>query len=118
MPRIMVVDDDPDIRAGLTLALVDAGNEVVSAEDASSALVRMRERKPDLLLTDVIMPRIDGWALIGYCRADPRLADVPVLVMSGSVRMREIALQHDAIGFLLKPLEWETVVREVARALG
>jgi CheY-like chemotaxis protein len=115
MPHIMVVDDDHEVRASLTEALQSAGYEVDNAADARTALRRMQEHRPDLLITDVIMPHTDGWALIRSCRADPNLADVRVLVMSGSLRMREIALKHGAQGFLLKPFSMATALKEVAR---
>lgn len=117
MPRIMVVDDDPDVRASLADALRLAGYDVVSAPDARTALLDMRENKPDLLITDVIMPQTDGWALIRTCRADPLLIDLRVLVMSGASRMRDLALQQGVDGFLLKPFSRATAVQEVTRAL-
>jgi CheY-like chemotaxis protein len=117
MPRIMVVDDDPDLRASLVDALQLAGYDVDSAPDARSALLRMRVNKPDVLVTDVVMPRVDGWALMRSCRADPLLADLRVLVMSGAWRMHDIAQQQGVDAFLLKPFSRATMVQEVKRVL-
>ena len=117
MPRIMVVDDDDDIRAELVEALKHEGYEVFSAVDARTALQGMRENPPDLLLTDVIMPHADGWALIRACRADAQLANVSLLVMSGSPIMRQLAIQSGAAGFLLKPLSRTATLEAVADVL-
>jgi CheY-like chemotaxis protein len=117
MPRIMVVDDDDDIRTDLVEALQRAGYEVFSAADARTALLRMRENPPDLLLTDVLMPHTDGWALIRACRADAQLANIPALVMSGSAGMRDLAKRAGAQGFLLKPFSRTTTLEAVVNAL-
>lgn len=118
MPLIMVVDDDPDICESLADILHRAGYEVMTAQDARIAILRMRERRPDVLVTDVMMPYTDGWALIRQCRADPALADLAVLVMSSAPNMRAVALQHGAVGFMAKPFSRATLTEEVARALG
>jgi CheY-like chemotaxis protein len=117
MPRIMVVDDDDDIRAELVEALKHEGYEVFSAVDTRTALQAMRENPPDLLLTDVIMPHADGWALIRAYRADAQLANVSLLVMSGSPIMRQLAIQSGAAGFLLKPLSRTATLEAVADVL-
>ena len=112
MPRIMVVDDDPDIRAAIAHGLEKAGYEVTSAPDGLEALLLMRENPPDALLTDVLMPKADGWELIRSCRADPNLAHVRVLVMSGVPSMSDVAARQGTQGFLLKPF-----VRRVNRRM-
>ncbi len=113
----MVVDDDPEIRTDLVEVLQRAGYEVFSAADARTALLRMHENPPDLLLTDVVMPHTDGWALIRACRADARLANLCVLVMSGSATMRDLAVRSGATAFLMKPISGTTTLEAVADAL-
>ena len=117
MPRVMVVDDDPDIRAGLARALASTGYEVETAIDGLDALLRMRERPPHALLTDVLMPRADGWSLIRSCRVDARLAGVRVLVMSGTPDIRETATQYGVDWFLLKPFTWAEAVIAIGLVL-
>ena len=117
MPLVMVVDDDPEICETVTDMLRRAGYDVMSAQDGRMAMVLMRAQRPDVLLTDVMMPHTDGWSLIRQCRADPHLANVRMLVMSGAPSMRAIALQHGAIGFLAKPFTRQELVEEIARML-
>ena len=82
MTRLMIVDDDTDIRFLLATALRHAGYEVRTAADGFEALHMMSLQPPDLLLTDVGMPRLDGWRLLRLCRSQDFLADVPIIVMS------------------------------------
>lgn len=79
---VLLVDDDPTQRKLGQLALASAGFDVVLAEDGETALRRARERKPDAILTDVLMPGLDGFGLCREVRSDPSLADVPVVLMS------------------------------------
>ena len=117
MPRIMVVDDDDDVRTHMVEVLQAAEYDVSSAADARTALLRMREDPPDLLLTDVLMPHTDGWALMRACRADPQLATMPVVIMSGSTSMRELAMRSGAQGFLSKPFSRRETLETVVDAL-
>ena len=94
-----------------------AGRDVVSAYDVHSALLRMREATPDLVITDIVMPHADGWELIRSYRADSRLANVPVIVMSGLDSLADLALELGVASFLRKPLRSATVVDMVDRVL-
>ncbi|MGA3124351.1 MAG: response regulator [Polyangiaceae bacterium] len=80
--RILLVDDDPTQRKLGRLALGSAGFEVVVAEDGEAALRIARERRPDAILSDVLMPKMDGFGLCKAVRADPTLSNVPIVLMS------------------------------------
>ncbi len=77
--RILVVDDDPDIRSLLRELLERAGHSVVSAEDGRGALRSLYEERPDLVVLDVAMPELDGWGTLERIRD---LSDVPVLMLT------------------------------------
>src|SRR5258708_33732242 len=82
MTRILVVDDDPDIRLAVTTLLLDAGYEVAEATNGLEAFAEIRERRPDAVLLDLTMAVMDGWDFLGAIRADPTLRGGPTGVLS------------------------------------
>ena len=82
MRSVLVVEDEPAIRELLTVNLVDAGYEVVAAEDAESARRRIDEALPDLLLLDWMLPGLSGLAFARQLRADARTRDLPVIMVT------------------------------------
>jgi CheY-like chemotaxis protein len=81
---VLVVDDDPNVRALFADALAEAGHRVELAADGAQALARLREgAQPCVVLSDVRMPRMDGWELSRATGRDPELAAIPVVVMTG-----------------------------------
>jgi chemosensory pili system protein ChpA (sensor histidine kinase/response regulator) len=91
---VMVVDDDGAIRSLLTLVLESHGYEVAAASDGQEALDLIREALPDVVLTDLDMPRLDGWQLISNLRLDPLVSEIPVIVVSAAVDL----LNQDDLG--------------------
>jgi CheY-like chemotaxis protein len=85
---VLLADDSDLIHRHTVPLLRDAGYDVVEAWDGEEALARLRDRRPDLLLTDVEMPRLDGFALCRTVKQDERLASVPVVIFRRSGRRR------------------------------
>jgi CheY-like chemotaxis protein len=113
---IMVVDRDPHIRELEAHFLGRAGYSVVFADHGESALVEARVAVPDIVITEILVPRIDGLALCRQLKADPRTRDVSVLIFSilaAAGRAREAG----ADAFLLKPLAEHALVETVERLL-
>jgi CheY-like chemotaxis protein len=81
--RILVVDDEPDLRFLLRRIFTRAGHEVTEAGDGAAALASVHESPPDLVVTDMMMPVMSGVELIRRLRADPVIAAIPVLAVSG-----------------------------------
>jgi DNA-binding response OmpR family regulator len=100
--RIAVIDDEPHIRDLLTLALGHAGYEVRCAADAASGLELVREWVPDLVVLDVMMPKVSGLEMLPALR---RASDAPVIVLSarGEVDDKVEGLAHGADDYLSKP---------------
>jgi len=109
--RVLIVEDDEDIRASLEVALRDASWEVVTASDGQDALrVALAGRAPDVILLDLMMPVMHGWQLAELLRAHPTLAHVPLVVSSagdGDDRVRADATLHKpySLDLLLRTLE-------------
>jgi PAS domain S-box-containing protein len=121
MSFIVVADDRPLNRHFLMTLLAYYGHEVGEAADGVEALRLARERRPDLIIADVVMPRMDGPALVRALRAERGLADVPVIFYSASYREVEAQAIAKSCGVehvITKPSDPEVIVQTVARALG
>ena len=117
---VLVVDDDPDIRGFISLALGMDGYEVREARNGRDALDKASGQQPDLILLDLQMPVMDGWQFIGACRADQVCSDVPIVIMSAGHRVGE-AGKLGATAFLAKPFDMDDlsqVVGDIAERRG
>ncbi|MGI8609261.1 MAG: response regulator [Candidatus Dormibacteria bacterium] len=83
MARILIVDDEPDIRFIARMYFERAGYEVAEAPNGAAALIAILEMPPDLLVTDMMMPMMNGAELIRRLRADPSTAGIPILAVTG-----------------------------------
>jgi chemosensory pili system protein ChpA (sensor histidine kinase/response regulator) len=81
-PCVLVVDDDLPIQSIVADVLTEVGYEVLVANNGAEALRHLRARVPDVMITDLRMPVLDGWSLVQMCRAEPTLRDVPVVVIT------------------------------------
>jgi DNA-binding response OmpR family regulator len=108
---ILVVDDEPAICDGLALLLEDAGYAVRSAPDGVAALEAFAEDAPDLVITDLYMPRLDGSGLIARLRIER--PELPIIVLSAGIR----ASPPDKVPFVAKPFDAERLLATVARLL-
>lgn len=117
-PHVLVVDDDEDLRDGIADLLMDAGYRVSTASNGAEALERMRTGTlPDVVLLDLMMPDTDGFAFRRAQRADPRLADVPVVAMTASGRATTTVDELHALATLHKPFEVNVLFELVDRAV-
>jgi CheY-like chemotaxis protein len=114
--RILVVDDDDDIREVMQDLLVSEGFRVDAAKDGLDALDKLaHDGHPPLILLDMMMPRMDGEAFLKALRGRPDLADAPVVVISGNAAVREKANSLHAAACLVKPFELDELLGVVRR---
>lgn len=113
---ILVVDRDPHVRELEAHFLNRAGFSVGFAEDGIGALEQARKIVPDILITEILVPALDGLALCRLLKADPRTRDIAVLVFS-ILAAADRAREAGADAFLLKPLAQHTLVDTVRQLL-
>jgi YesN/AraC family two-component response regulator len=116
MYDILVVDDEPMIRDGLKVALEMEGHRAITASDGNEALKLVDEKKPQLIITDIIMPESDGIEVI--CTLKENNPDIKILAISGGGRISasdhlKIARQLGAAGVLTKPFSTEELISEI-----
>ena len=118
-PRILVADDDPWILKMVTTVLEQCGFVVDTAEDGERAYELAMAHPPDLLITDVMMPKVDGWTLVRALRSKPEFSFVPVIFLtalaSDDDRIRGFRLGAD--DYLPKPFRFEELELRVSRTL-
>jgi CheY-like chemotaxis protein len=114
--RILVVDDDESIRQFIEMALADRGYEIVTAEHGRAALERIAAARPDLILLDMRMPVMDGWAFAQAYRKAPG-PHAPVVVLTAARDAEQSATQIVADAFLAKPFDLKSLHEVVAGLL-
>lgn len=115
-PFVLVVEDDRHIRETLVEMLDESGYRVDSVSNARDALTRAeRGPIPDVILLDLMMPTMDGWQFRVEQRTRPRIADIPVVVISADVSAKAIAIDADA--FVKKPFDFDTLHGVIERLL-
>lgn len=115
MGTILVVDDEPTILDLLVELLRDEGHAAQAARDGVAAMEALGRAVPDLVITDAMMPRLDGPGLIRWMREQPQLRHVPVVVLSAVARVDPAEL--GAVAFVAKPFDLATLLDAVATAL-
>ncbi|GLS21993.1 hypothetical protein GCM10007874_50100 [Labrys miyagiensis] len=118
-PLILAVDDTPDNLEILERRLTSQGYEVVTAADGEEALFRARQLAPDLILLDVMMPKLDGIQVVRQIRADPQLHAIPVILVTAKADTRDVIAGLDAGGddYLTKPFEHTALLARVRSML-
>ena len=120
MARILVVDDYPVAVKLLAYTLRTDGHDVLPASSGQDALDVLARETVELAIFDLVMPEMDGVTLLRRVRSDPRWADLPVIMLTGSAQDddREVAREAGANDFLTKPASSREVLETVRRLLG
>jgi DNA-binding response OmpR family regulator len=124
--KILVVDDDPDILEAVTMILESQGYEVVTARDGVEGLANLKAENPDLLILDLLMPKMDGFAVCKELQ-DPRWSkyrDIPILILT-SVREEasrrryelETGLELDVDDYVEKPMSPDVLLERVGKLI-
>jgi CheY-like chemotaxis protein len=118
--RVLIADDDRLLRTAAVTALRRAGFDVVAAEDGERAVALAEAERPDLILLDLIMPKVDGFEALARLKANPETRGIPVIVLSnlGTESDQRGASEGGAIGFFIKSaLSLADLVAQVRKAL-
>lgn len=116
---VLVVEDHPGSRMLLVDLLTIQGYQVYEASNGLEGLEQARAHKPNLILTDMGMPRMSGWEMVPELKADPELKDIPVVAITAFAMTgdREKALAAGCDGYISKPIETRMIGKQVAQFL-
>jgi PAS domain S-box-containing protein len=112
--RVLVIDDDPHMRDLMTRFLRREGFGVAVAPGGATGLRLARELHPSAILLDVMMPSMDGWTVLAELKADPEVADIPVIIIS-MIREKGLAYSLGAADYFTKPIQWTRLKQVVER---
>ena len=117
--RILIVDDEPNIVISLEFLMMREGHEVRVARDGEAGLAAVRDLRPDLVVLDVMMPKLDGFSVLASIRADSDLAHTRVLMLTAKGREaeREKGLALGADAYMPKPFSTRELVDKVKELL-
>jgi two-component system, OmpR family, alkaline phosphatase synthesis response regulator PhoP len=118
--KVLIVDDEPNIAISVEFLMRREGFEVLVARDGEEGLARIHADRPDLVVLDVMMPKLDGFEVCKTIRADPTLAGVRILMLTAKGRPAEIAkgLSLGADDYIPKPFSTRELVAKVKELLG
>ena len=117
--KILVVDDDDNIRTIAQMALEDDDIQVIEADSGASAIEIASSEKPDLILLDMMMPEMDGKTTCKKLKEQPLLEKTPVIFLTAKVQTHEVGTYQDygAVGVISKPFDPMTLPEEIDRIL-
>lgn len=121
--KILVVDDEEDQRTYLETLFAENGYETATATDGEEALPKVREFHPDLITLDIIMPRETGVKFYRQLNKDPQLSKIPVIILSGVTRYKELFARDHAtmpkpLAFIDKPVDRDLLLTTITNAIG
>jgi CheY-like chemotaxis protein len=113
---VLLIDDNDDAREAVAFLIEKDGIRVVQARNGREALRQLDAGlSPTLILLDLLMPQLDGWAFRGEQRKLPGAADIPLVIYSGSPTVADDATELGAAGWLQKPLDFDRLLELVRR---
>jgi DNA-binding response OmpR family regulator len=117
--KILLAEDEPDIQFVTRIALEDDGHDVVAVDDGLAAIAAAQAVRFDVILLDVMMPRLDGMGACQQLKADQRTSHIPIIFLTARSQQFEIqaGLQLGALGYIVKPFDTFTLAREITAIL-
>jgi DNA-binding response OmpR family regulator len=117
---ILVVDDEPNILLSLEFLMQQEGYEVRTATNGDEALLAVEEKQPDLILLDIMMPKIDGFEVCQKIRSNPKWKDIRIVILTAKGREvdQEKGLALGADDYVIKPFATKQLVKKVKTVLG
>jgi two-component system OmpR family response regulator len=118
--QVLIVEDEPHIVESLAFVLGREGFAVSSVMDGESALEKLRRAPPDLMILDLMIPRLNGFEVLKAAKADATLRAIPVMVLTakGQAHDRRLAEEIGSDGFMTKPFSNRELVEQVRRLIG
>lgn len=118
--KILIVDDEPEILMLVSARLKASGYDVVTASDGQEGLDKAKAEMPDIMLLDVMMPKMDGYKVCGLLKADTRYQKIPIVMFTARAGSADEEMREDvgANGYLSKPLDSEAMLKLIEELLG
>lgn len=117
--RILVVDDEPDLVEMIKMRLEASGYEVIPAYDGKEALDKAKKEKPDLIILDLMLPKIDGYKVCRMLKFDEKYKKIPIIMFTARAQEQDIKLGKDVGGdaYITKPFEPQGLLAKIKELL-
>ncbi len=118
--RILIVDDEVQLVEMVKMRLEAAGYPVIAAYDGQDALEKAKKEKPDLIILDLMLPKMDGYKVCGLLKSDTRYAKIPIIMFTSRAQEEDIALGKSlgAEAYITKPFEPKLLLNKVRELIG
>lgn len=115
--RVLITEDEPNIVESLTFILTRAGYEVAAVGDGEAAMQSLRAQRPDVMILDLMVPKLNGFEVLKRVKGDPALASLPILVLSakGQAHDRQLAKDIGADDFVTKPFSNSDLIARIGQ---
>jgi DNA-binding response OmpR family regulator len=113
--NILVSEDNPDIRKMLVMRLEINGYNVIQAQDGEEAIEKIKKHAPDIIILDLMMPKISGFEVCRMIKFDEKYKDIPIIVLSALDQQsdREKAVENGADAYFIKPFDLELLLSKI-----
>lgn len=117
--RILVVDDEPDVIKIISVRLKAAGYDVITAEDGQEGLLKARTEKPDLVLLDLMLPKVDGFQVCRMLKYDENFKSIPIILLTARTQEADKQAGKDvgADAYIEKPFDYKELLTKIEELL-
>jgi DNA-binding response OmpR family regulator len=118
--RILLVEDEKDMVYAVTLQLEAAGYEVLTADDGQQGLKKARKERPDLIILDLMLPKMDGYKVCGLLKADTRYHKIPIILFTARAQESDKKMGEEvcADAYITKPFDQKVLLCKIKELLG
>ncbi len=116
--KILIIDDDPNIVELLKRRLLASQYLVATANNGEDGLAQVKVEKPDLIIVDVLMPKMDGYTFVRMLRREEEVRNIPVIVLTAKDKMKDLFEMEGVKDYIVKPYRPEDLMEKVKRNLG
>lgn len=117
--RILLIDDEKDLVEIVTFRLESNGYEVISADDGQQGLEKAKKEKPDLIVLDLMLPKMDGYTVCGLLKKDLRYAKIPIIMFTARAQESDVKLGEElgAQAYITKPFDPKALLSKIEELL-
>ena len=118
--RILIIEDETELVKAIQIRLEQAGYEVLDAYDGQEGLEKAKKEKPDLIILDLMLPKMDGHKVCGLLKKDTRFAKIPIIILTAKAQESDEKLSFEvgADAYITKPFQHEVVLAKIKELLG
>jgi|SRR3989339_1294647 len=119
MKKVLLVDDEEDIVGALTIRLKASGYDVISASNGMEGLEKARSEKPDVILLDIMLPKLDGYKVCRILKFDEKFKNIPIIMVTGKFgeENRKLGMDVGADAYILKPFNPKELMAKIEEVL-